>query len=108
MAVDFLDAHVKRAGGGFVAVDPVFRLGLQLDGELFAFLRQRAGLRDEQAGDGFEITLGQVVADGALDLVNGGVTVDDPVRFVLLGDLFGLFEVCLLYTSDAADDSTEV
>ena len=28
VAVDLLDAHVERAGGGLIALDPVVRLGL--------------------------------------------------------------------------------
>ena len=36
---------------------------------------------------------GQVVADGALDFVDRSVTVDDPVRLVLLGDFFGFLDI---------------
>ena len=76
MAVHLLHPQADGANGRLIVVHPVIGLGFELDGVFLAYLRQRTGVGDDEAGDGLKVTLRQVVADGALDLINWRIAVD--------------------------------
>lgn len=76
VAVHVVHTHANGAGGRFVLIHPVVRLCLQGDGVDLAYLRQGAGVRNEQAGDGFKIALWKIVANGALDFIQRRIAID--------------------------------
>ena len=80
MAVHLLHAQAEGADGRLIVVNPVIGFGLELDGVFLAYLRQRTGVGNDEAGDSLKVAFRQVVADGALDLI------------------------CLLYTSPSPRD----
>ena len=51
MAVHLLHPQADGANGRLIVVYPVIWLGFELDGVFLAYLRQRTGVGDDEAGE---------------------------------------------------------